>query len=176
MDKVSKRGIVQVYTGDGKGKTTAAIGQAVRACGWGWKVSMVQFMKGIDSGEVISSFKLPDFNIYSFGSGRFLRKGKPVDPMDISLANRAIEKSKELVVSGDIDLLILDEVNCAVDFDLVKVESVIKLIDISPPWIDMILTGRNAHRLILEKADLVTEMRCVKHHGHKLQARRGIEF
>ncbi len=176
MARMSKRGIVQVYTGDGKGKTTAAIGQAIRACGWGWKVDMVQFMKEVDSGEIIASFKLPNFSIYRFGSGHFLRKGKPVDTLDISLANQAMEKSRELMIYGESDLLILDEINCAVDFGLIEVEAVIELIDVKPPWADIVLTGRNAHSLILERADLITEMRCVRHHGDSMKARKGIEF
>ena len=177
MAKISKKGIVQVYTGDGKGKTTAAIGQAIRACGWGWKVDMVQFMKEVDSGEIIASFKLPSFSIYRFGSGHFLRKGKPVDPLDISLANQAMEKSREVMISGESDLLILDEINIAVSFGLIPVQKVIDFMKGKPPRLELILTGRYAPDKMIEIADTVTEMREIRHHfNNGIKARKGIEY
>ena len=168
-------GTVQVYTGNGKGKTTSAIGQAIRAVGHGFKVIMLQFMKGkINYGELKAT--QPNFIIEQWGRPDFVNKSAP-DKVDIELAQKGLARAKEVIMSGKYDMVILDEINVALDFGLIPLDEVIELIKTKPKQVELILTGRYAPKEIIELADLVTEMRELKHHYQKgIQAREGIEY
>jgi len=175
------RGLVQVYTGDGKGKTTASIGLAIRAMGSGLRVLMVQFIKGTwPTGEVraASAFD-PGFRIVSAGRG-FVELGQRSESDRVSSAEAASEAllfAWDCMTSGKYDVLILDEINCAVSLGLVPVEDVLQMIREKPEGVELVLTGRGADPRILEIADLVTEMREIKHPFRMgIAARRGIEF
>jgi cob(I)alamin adenosyltransferase len=170
------RGCVQVYTGNGKGKTTAALGLALRAVGRGLRVCVFQFIKGGGPyGEHLIAEKMaPLLTI--------IQTGKPgwVNTQDITedrqLAQEALEQAKKLLTSGDYDLLVLDEINGAAGFGLIDVEQVLELISMRPERLELVLTGRNAHERVIEAADLVTEMREIKHYYKAgVPARVGIE-
>jgi len=170
-------GIIQVYTGEGKGKTTASLGQALRACGHGFKVLMIQFMKGSKNyGELLSSEAVPGLEIVQKGLPTFVKKGEPSEE-DLRLAAEGMQLARETVRAAAHDILILDEINCAVDYGLVDVKEVLELIGEKPDGMELILTGRYAPKEFIELADLVTEMREVKHHYNKgVQMREGREF
>jgi cob(I)alamin adenosyltransferase len=171
------KGTVQVYTGNGKGKTTSALGLALRACGHGLKVLMIQFMKGsTDYGEVMISDKVPGFTLIQSGLPTFVEKGNPSEE-DLRLAREGLGLAVKAVEEAGCDILILDEINVAVDYGLVSVKDVLDLIRRKPPTMEVILTGRYAPDEFLEVADLVTEMKEVKHHyASGLQMREGIEY
>jgi len=174
--KLSK-GCVQVYTGDGKGKTTAAMGLGLRAAGQGLRVRAFQFMKkDRDSGELKASERLhPNFTIVQLGRESFVNPNSP-DPKDVQLAQDGIEQVRIAMDSGAADVIILDEINVAMSFKLVTPEEVLSLINAKPDNVELILTGRGAPDEILERADLVTEMREVKHYYNQgVPARDGIE-
>ena len=172
-----EKGLVQVYTGSGKGKTTAAFGLALRAIGRGLKVYAVQFIKGgFDYGELYVVDKLPNLKLKAFGRGKFVTE-KPPREEDIKLAEEALSLAEQVVKSGEYDIVILDEINVALDLKLIKIEEVLELVKNKPDHVELILTGRYAPSEIIEAADLVTEMKEVKHpfnKGHS--ARRGIEY
>jgi cob(I)alamin adenosyltransferase len=170
------QGRVQVYTGNGKGKTTAALGLALRAVGHGLRVYMMQFMKGQSYSELISAQRLaPELTLEQVGRDCFIRKGE-VDPVDAAMAQAAFVRARQLVASGAYDLVILDELNCAVDFGLIPLADALDLIRGKATHTELVLTGRGAHPEIIERADLVTEMREIKHYYNSgQQARRGIE-
>ncbi|MHA1595034.1 MAG: cob(I)yrinic acid a,c-diamide adenosyltransferase [Candidatus Baldrarchaeia archaeon] len=172
-----KQGLIQVYTGDGKGKTTAALGLAMRAVGHGLKVIMVQFMKGrFNYGELKVAKYLPNFEIVSFGTPDFVDPSNIRD-VDREEARKAMDFAKRVIESGDYDVVILDEINVAMDFGLVDVNEVINMLKNKPRHVEVVLTGRYAPREILEMADLVTIMRNVKHpYERGIIARRGIDF
>lgn len=177
MHKKLERGLVQVYTGDGKGKTTAAIGLAMRALGNGLKVYMIQFMKGqIFYGELkIAEMYSPDFVIKQCGRPDFVNPKNP-EVIDIKLAQEALDHAREVINKGNYDIVILDEVNVAVNFGLIKLDDLIDIIRNKPEHVELILTGRYAAKEIIELADLVTEMRAIKHYYDRgVQARVGIE-
>lgn len=169
-----EEGLIQVYTGNGKGKSTASFGLALRAVGCGMKVGIVQFMKkGEGYGELDSLAKL-NIDVYSYGSGRFVGKNGASE-LDLNLAKEAMQKVAEMYETYD--LIIMDEVNNALHFGLVTEEDVIELVKQKPDTTELVLTGRNAPEAICEMADLVTEMREVKHpFSAGINARRGIEF
>lgn len=171
-----ERGLVQVYTGNGKGKTTAALGLALRAVGRGLRVHIMQFMKGQSYSELNSLRRLaPELTCEQVGRDVFLRKGA-VAPEDVRMAQEALARARELVASGAFDLVILDELNCAVDFELLPVAAALELIRNKAPLTELVLTGRNARPEVMAAADLVTEMREVKHYYNAGQpARAGIE-
>lgn len=172
-----ERGCVQVYTGNCKGKTTAAIGLAFRAVGRGLKVVMVQFMKGGGPyGEHLAAARLaPDLTIIPTGREGWINKENPA-PEDIDLARKALLLAREKMQSGEYDLVILDEVNGAVGFGLISVDDVLELMSARPQNIELVLTGRNADPRIVEAADLVTEMIEIKHYYNAgVPARLGIE-
>jgi cob(I)alamin adenosyltransferase len=170
------KGMIHVYTGDGKGKTTAALGLGMRAAGHGKKVLMVQFMKGrTNYGELESAKKLPGFSIVQFGRPDFVDKTNP-DPRDVEGAREALSYSAEAAKLRSCDVLILDELNVALDFGLVTLSEVKNLLAARPEGMEIVLTGRNAPPEIIEMANLVTEMREVKHYYRNgVQAREGIE-
>ncbi|MFX1318752.1 MAG: cob(I)yrinic acid a,c-diamide adenosyltransferase [Promethearchaeota archaeon] len=173
----SHKGMVQVYTGSGKGKTTAALGLGLRAAGHGFEVYMIQFMKGkINYGELNAVKYIPNFTIRQFGRPDFVDKSKP-DAEDVKLAKAALAHAREIIERGTIDFLILDEVNVAMDFGLVTEQEVIALIESRPAHMELVLTGRYAPASIIELADLVSEVREVKHPYQKgVAARKGVEM
>jgi cob(I)alamin adenosyltransferase len=177
LAKEGFQGKIQVYTGDGKGKTTAALGLAFRAIGHGLRVLMIQFMKGEDkTGELLAAEKLaPWLTIKPMGRSGFIAKGYPA-PEDQVLAARALDFAKQEMLGGKYNLLILDEINVALDFGLLSFESVLDLLQNKPDTVELVLTGRNADPRLLEKADLVTEMKNHKHYfAQGVPDRKGIE-
>ncbi|MDQ7782223.1 MAG: cob(I)yrinic acid a,c-diamide adenosyltransferase [Desulfomonilaceae bacterium] len=171
-------GKVQIYTGNGKGKTTAAVGSAFRAAGRGLKVLIIQFLKEPDSsGEHFAATKLePLVTIKPMGCNGFIhcRGG---DPLDRIMAENALEEARKALVTGQYDMIILDEVNCAVHFGLIAVEDVVKLLDSKPEQVELILTGRYARQELIDRGDVVVEMKKIKHHyDNGVGAREGIEY
>ena len=169
--------MIQVYTGNGKGKTTAALGLALRAAGRELMVCMIQFMKGGGPyGEHLAAPRLaPYLTIVQTGREGWVNRDNP-DPEDIRLAREALEMADEALTGGRYDLVILDEINGAVSFGLIDVEDVLALMAKRPPAVELVLTGRNAADRVVAAADLVTEMREVKHYYRAgVPARIGIE-
>jgi cob(I)alamin adenosyltransferase len=179
MTKREKRiGLVQVYTGGGKGKTTAALGLALRAVGHGLTVYMIQFMKGkTEYGEIKSVKKLSNFKIEQFGRSCFVNKNKP-SKVDVEHAERGLERAKEVIKSGEWDIVILDEINVALNYKLIQVKDVLEIIRSKPRHVELVLTGRKAPKKVISCADLVSEVRERKHpyRAKKLKCRKGIEF
>jgi cob(I)alamin adenosyltransferase len=172
-----RRGLVQVYTGNGKGKTTAAFGQALRAIGQGYRVCVIQFMKGRKYGESLAGEKyLPNLTIHLSGLDSFVMRENPA-PLDIELARQGLTLARRAIASGDYDMVILDELNVAVDFKLIPLQDVIDLIKGKPTTIDLILTGRYAPPELIALADTVSEIREVRHHYNAgIKERAGIEY
>lgn len=174
---MAEKGLVIVYTGHGKGKTTASLGLAMRAIGQGFKVVMIQFIKGTwKYGELETAKRLaPELEILPMGRG-FTWEEKPAGE-DQRAAQEALAKAKGMIGSGRYQMVILDEINNALDLGLLTLEQVLELIRKKPPELHLVLTGRNAHPEVIELADLVTEMREIKHPFQKgILAVRGIEF
>ena len=170
------KGLIQVYTGSGKGKTTAAVGQAIRACGHGLKVMMIQFMKGREYGEVKLAGEIKNFTIEQYGLDTFVEKNNPSEK-DRELARRGMERAGQVISSGDYDMVILDEINVAIDHGLVRPDDVYDLLKGKPEEVELILTGRYAPFELIRIADLVSEVKEVKHHYTKgVPARKGIEY
>ncbi len=164
--------MIHVYTGNGKGKTTAAIGLAIRAIGRGKRVKIVQFMKKGEYGELIALKKL-GIAVEQFGTFEFVDRDR-VKREDIELAEKALKRAEELLL--DCDLLILDEINVAIDYNLIALEDVLELMEKAKDK-EIVLTGRYAREEIIEKADYVTEMREIKHpYRRGIEGREGIEF
>ena len=171
-----EKGYIHVYTGPGKGKTTAALGLGLRAAGAGLKVHMMQFMKGRRYSELDAIENIPNFTFSQHGRDEFVSKKNP-EQVDIDLAQEGFTKAKDVILNSKYDLLILDELNVVIDYNLVKVNDVIKLIEQKPEKIELILTGRDAHPEIIKIADLVTEMLEIKHpYQQGVNARKGIDF
>jgi cob(I)alamin adenosyltransferase len=169
--------MIQVYTGDGKGKTTAALGLACRAVGHGYKVLIIQFMKGhIDYGELETARRLaPHLTIRPMGRGCRISREKP-DPEDVKLCREAMLYAQRAIASGEYDIVVLDEINVAVDLGLAQKEEVLALLNERPSNVELVLTGRHAATEIIDRADLVTEMVEIKHYYQKgIQSRVGIE-
>jgi len=182
-------GLVQVYTGPGKGKTTAALGLAARAAGHGLRTCIIQFMKrGWESGERTAIARLaPEVQIHVFGSERWGAPSKasqetpwwelPASEEDRAQAQEALAFGHEAVTSGEWDIVVLDEVLSALAHDLVSLDQLLSLICAKPPAVEVVLTGRDAPPEIIAAADLVTEMQEVKHPFRRgVKARKGIEF
>ena len=192
-----EKGLVQVYTGDGKGKTTAALGLALRAAGHQLNVFIIQFMKGVSySGEMLSIPRLtPYLKLESFGRGCpdaaairggfqkcsgcgscFIKPGA-INEQDQKTAKKAWQLAKDTVFSDQYDLVILDEVINALHYDLIKLEEIKRLIEKKPDLVEIIMTGRDAPEAIMELADLVTEMKMRKHPFEVgIESRWGIEY
>jgi len=172
------RGLIQVYTGDGKGKTTCALGLALRAVGQGLQVYMVQFMKGRETGEarVAAGRLAPDMTLRSFGRPGLVNLRAPA-PEDLALVRGAWDLARQVILAGEHDLVILDEINLALSFNLLPREEVFQVLRERPAWVEVVLTGRQAPPELVELADLVTEMRPLKHYYEAgVKARRGIEW
>jgi len=169
------KGYVQVYTGEGKGKTTAALGLIVRAVGAGLKVFLAQFIKGGRYSELKGLQRFDDLiTVEQFGLGRFLN-GK-CTPADVTAARQGLAKMKTVLASGEYDVVVLDEANIAVFYDLFSVQELLELIDCKPEGTELVITGRHAAPELVERADLVTEMRPVKHYYDAgVKARVGVE-
>ncbi|MFA6345573.1 MAG: cob(I)yrinic acid a,c-diamide adenosyltransferase [Syntrophales bacterium] len=172
-----RRGLVLVVTGDGKGKTTSALGQALRALGHGYRVAMFQFMKGRKYGELLAAEKhLPGLVIRLCGLDSFVMRDRPA-PVDVEMAREGFALAREAVRSGAYDMVILDEINVAVDFKLIPLKDVLDLVAEKPPALDLILTGRYAAPELIAIADTVSEIREVKHHyAAGVKDRAGIEY
>ena len=171
-----EKGYVHVYTGPGKGKTTAALGLGMRAAGAGFKVHMIQFMKGRRYNEINSIETLSNFTISQHGRDEFVSKEKP-EQIDIDLAKEGFTHAKDIINNGKYDLVILDEINVAVDYNLIPLEEVIKLIEGKPEKLELVLTGRDAHPELVKISDLVTELLEIKHpYQQGVLARNGIDF
>jgi cob(I)alamin adenosyltransferase len=176
----TRKGLIIVHTGPGKGKTTAALGTALRAVGQGLKVLMVQFIKGSwHYGELDAARMLGEDHLRILPMGRgFVKVGaeKP-DPEDVRLVQEAWQFASDKIRSGEFDLVILDEINYAISYKMLDADKVVEALKEKPEMVHVILTGRNAHPAIIECADLVTEMREVKHpYSRGIPAQRGIEY
>jgi cob(I)alamin adenosyltransferase len=190
------QGLVQVYTGDGKGKTTAALGLGLRAAGHGLEVEVIQYLKGSSyTGELYSTERLPNFTIKQFGKGCsyaalikqglmdctgcgdcFVRNSKDREFHE-NFIDLAYKYTKEILEEGKKDIVILDEINNAVRYELLSTEGILELIELKPERTELILTGRGVPEEILKRADLVTEMKAIKHpYQQGIKSRRGIEY
>ncbi len=174
-----EKGLIEIYTGNCKGKSTASFGLAIRGAGQGFQVRIVQFMKCGGYGENISLEKLkPEIEVYSYGRKCFIMPEAEAKQQDIDLAAKAMTKAEELMTDGNTDILILDEINNAIFFHLVTVAEVEALLDKRPDYMEVVLTGRNAPQALIDRAGLVTEMREIKHPftSYGLKTRKGIEY
>jgi len=167
---------IQIYTGNGKGKTTAAFGLALRANGAGLKVFIGQFVKGKAYNENIAVAKhLKNITVKQYGLGCFIVDTPTAN--DIKAAHKGLKEMRKIIQKGDYDVVIMDEVNIALYYNLFEIDEVIELMKNKPDYVELVLTGRYAPKEIIELADLVTEMKEIKHYYQKgIQAREGIEF
>jgi len=179
----SRRGLILIHTGPGKGKTTAALGTALRAAGNGMSVLILQFLKGswhygeLDAAKLLGAPPNPPFVIQQLGRGFVKIGGAETDPEDIRLVEAAWAEAAAAILSGDWDLIVLDEINYAISYRILAPEAVAEVLRAKPEMVHVILTGRNAHPLLVDLADTVTEMREVKHaYQRGILAQRGIEF
>jgi cob(I)alamin adenosyltransferase len=176
--KRNKKGLIQIYTGNGKGKTTAALGIALRAAGQGLNVLILQFMKrqeNIGEIKIIESAHLP-IKIEQYGRRVFF-KTRTCESMDIHMAHKGFEAFQKAMECGEYDLIVLDEINMAIHFGLLNLVEVIRAVERKPPNLHLILTGRKAKTELIEKADLVTEMREIKHYfSQGIVAQKGLEY
>jgi cob(I)alamin adenosyltransferase len=171
-----EQGFVQIYTGDGKGKTTAALGLSLRAAGRGLKVFIAQFAKGIFYGELDALKRFaPQITLKQYGRKSFIHD-EPTGE-DVRLAREGWKEIQAVLTSGEFDLLILDEIGIALHYQLISLEEVTELIRDKPEAVELVLTGRKIPETLYEQADLVTEMREIKHYYNAgVQARKGIEL
>jgi cob(I)alamin adenosyltransferase len=170
-------GYIQVYTGNGKGKTTAAMGLAFRAAGRGFRTYIAQFLKGQPTGEVEAAKKLaPLIRIEQFGREGFITVKDGPDDEDVTRAQTGLNRALEAMLSGDYRIVVLDEVNTAVHFKILPEKDVLDFLDRRPAGVEVLLTGRYAPDSFIARADLVTEMKEVKHYFDRgVKAREGIE-
>ena len=177
---MSQKGLVIVYTGGGKGKTSAALGLVLRAVGYNHKVCMIQFVKGSwHYGELDSAKRLaPEFELVTAGKGFVgILDDKSPREEHVKAANDTLAISKEKIMSGKFDVVILDEINYAIQLELLKLDDVINLIKSKPAELDLVLTGNHASEEVIELADLVTEMKEIKHPFKSgIKAKKGIDF
>ena len=178
MERENERqGLIQVYTGDGKGKTTAALGLSLRASGKGFKVKIIQFMKGrINYGELEAVKSLPGVSIEQYGRPDFVNKADPARE-DLELARQGLDRAKEVISSGEYDIVVLDEMNIALDYSLVPEEEVVEMLLGKPRHVEIVLTGRYAPPALIDMADLVSVVDEVKHpYMLGIEAREGIDL
>jgi len=185
MPTPHRRGLTIIYTGNGKGKTTAALGAAFRALGHGWRVLVIQFFKGdwpVVFGELEMAKRLgPQFELLQLGKGfvKYMGDTKPFEE-HVAAANDALRVANEKITSGLYDLIVLDEIIYAINYaevQLVTLEQVLALVDAKPPSLHLILTGRNAPQALIDRADLVTNMQEIKHPWQqKIPAQVGIDY
>lgn len=174
--RIKRSGYLQIYTGDGKGKTTAAIGLAVRAAGHNMTTYIGQFMKGMHYGELTAIKKISQITIEQYGGNCCIRK-EDVAEIHRVQAEEGLARSIAAIHSGRYDLVVLDEINVAVWFELLSVSDVLALIANRPANLELILTGRRAPRELIDRADIVSEVCEVKHYYNKgIQSRKGIEM
>ena len=173
-----KTGQFQVYTGKGKGKTTAALGLALRASGAGMKVYFCQFIKDQEYSEIKALRMLPNVTVQQFGTGKGILTYREKETADEECARAGYEKLTAALTSGEYDVVIADEINCALMCKLLTEEQLLRLADLRPEGTELVFTGRGASEAILQRADLATEMRLIKHYYQekKLPARVGIEY
>ena len=171
-----KKGMIHVYTGNGKGKTTAALGLAFRAAGRGMKTLIIQFMKGQKYGEIESAKRLhPNIVIEQMGLDTFVHVSGPTTE-DLALAEKGMQRARRAMTDEDWDIIVLDEVNVAIYFRLLDVDEVLDLMNDKPEHLELVLTGRYAPHQIVARADLVTRMDALKHYFEQgVMARDGIE-
>jgi cob(I)alamin adenosyltransferase len=169
------KGYTHIYTGDGKGKTTAALGLALRAAGAGWSVYIAQFIKKGEYSEIKALERFADLiTLEQFGLGRFI-KGKP-HPEDIAAATRGLKAVKSVISGQQHQMIVLDEANVAVSCGLFSINELLEIIDMKPQGVELVITGRGAAAAVLERADLVSEIKSLKHYFQKgVAARVGIE-
>lgn len=169
------KGYVQVYTGDGKGKTTAALGLILRACGAGLRVYLGQFIKKGRFSEIKTlQDRFPEVTVEQYGLGHFI-KGDP-SPEDIAAATEGLAKLRNAMASGDHDIVVADEANTAVSIGLLPVGDLVALMEAKPPDVELVITGRDADEMVMDRADLISEMRNIKHYiDNGVGARQGIE-
>ncbi len=172
-----RRGCVQIFTGEGKGKTTAAVGTVLRALGHGLRVCVVVFMKGdYPYGEWDTLAKMPGVTVAIFGFRKFTDRAN-IKPEEIEQARQALATAREAMLGGGYDLVVLDEVNVAVSYKLIELDEVLKLLVDRPSNVELILTGRYADARLIERADLVTECVKIKHpYDEGITSREGIEY
>lgn len=178
----AKHGYIQVYTGNGKGKTTASLGLAMRALGRNWKVLLIMFTKGGDNyGELVSFKNLSEninknLRIEQAGLDRIVYKENQ-NEKDNEAILKGFELAKNAIKNNEYNLIILDEINIAIDLEIINVDEVVELLKNKPDDMEIVLTGRNAHKKIVEIADLVSEIKPIKHYWNKgVVAREGIEY
>lgn len=172
------QGLISIFTGDGKGKTTAAIGAVVRAAGHGLRAFIIYFMKGKDyiHGENIILSKLPNVSLASFGHEGWVDK-ENIKPEHKEQAGLALAAARKAVNSGEYDIIVLDEINIAINYGLIELDEVIRLLNDKPKHVELILTGRYADPKLVQMADLVTEMQMIKHpYTQGIKARKGIDY
>ena len=176
MSRLTK-GYIQVYTGNGKGKTTAALGQTVRAAGSGLKTFIVSFMKDFAYGELKSIQQLSQWiRLEQYGNDNFVLNKEPPSERDLKAVQEGLQKAREAMLCGEYDIVIMDEVCVAIYFGLLKTEEVVSVLEEKPEPVELILTGRYCPEELIEAADIVTEMVEIKHYYQKgVSARRGIE-
>ena len=171
-----EKGLIQVYTGDGKGKTTAALGLALRAYGRGLRTVIIQFMKKGDYGEVRAIEHIDGISIEQYGLPSFVVKGKE-KPEDYEAAERGLARAVEVMENRECDILILDELNITLYFGLLRIDDVVEALHKKPEEMEIVITGRSVPREIADIADLITEMKMIRHPYEKgIGAREGIEF
>jgi cob(I)alamin adenosyltransferase len=174
MAKTNSSGLIQVYTGDGKGKTTAALGLAIRAAGQGMKVIFIQFLKDQACGEISFVSRYPGFNLVPMSKGESLCRSRDDLRREIQ---KMLSYAEEQMLSSQYNLLVLDEIFIAIHQRLISTQQVLDLLDRKPDPVELILTGRYAPREIIQRANLVTEMRMIKHpYQEGILARAGIEY
>ena len=175
MKKGGGLGLIQIYTGKGKGKTTASLGLAVRAAGHNFKIAIIHFMKIWDYGEVKSLKKL-GIDLFRYGTTELIDPKNP-SPIDYEEADKAMLKAEELMKEREYDILILDEINVAIDFNLIPLTRVVDLFNKKPDNLELVLTGRNCPQELIERADLVSVIDEIKHpYQSGMEVRKGIEF
>lgn len=172
-----EKGYFQVYTGNGKGKTTAALGLAFRAMGWGLRTYIGQFMKGQDYGELAAIKMVPQYiTIEQYGKDTLIRVQNPPSEADLSMARDGLGKAQEAMLSGKYDIIVFDEINTAHYYNLISLQEMLDIVSRKPDNVEVIFTGRYAPSELISRADLVTEMVEVKHYHQKgISARDGIE-